>query len=280
MRANSATNGCGQLYTNYTLSFIDNLSLLKKTHSFKFGVEVRPIRMKTDRLGGTTYTFPNVTAFLANQPSSIQFLGDVSAVSPFTGKSGLLDLRQAYYIGYAQDEWRPTSTVTISYGLRYEYYSVLHEMNNHDVFFDMTTGTLGDPGRAWYQSSSNNFGPRFGISWSPASLKNKTVFQLGGGLFYGPRQTENQLQPAESDRVSTTITSGSNLAYPLNIPAVLAGYNINDPNLQFQPRAYAPGYHIPERFGSYTLSIQQELPGSAILTVAYVGQQGRNLFCW
>ena len=45
----------------------------------KFGVEIRPIRLYTDRLGGTTYTFPNITALLNNQPSQIQILGDVSA---------------------------------------------------------------------------------------------------------------------------------------------------------------------------------------------------------
>src|SRR5439155_8038713 len=130
VRANSATNGRGQPYTNYTLSFIDNLSVIKRAHTMKFGVEVRPIRMRTDRQGGTTYTFSNLTSFLANQPSSIQFLGDVSAVSPFSGKSGFLDIHQAYYIGYAQDEWKVLPTLTISYGLRYEYYSVLHDVNN------------------------------------------------------------------------------------------------------------------------------------------------------
>jgi hypothetical protein len=277
VRANSATNGRGQPYTNYTLSFIDNLSVLMRAHTFKFGAEVRPVRMKTDRLGGVTYTFSNVGAFLANTPSSIQFLGDSSSVSPFTGKSGLLELGQEYYIGYAQDEWKARPNLTISYGMRYEFYSVLSEKNNHAVFFDMANGTLGDASKPWYRSS-HNFGPRLGISWSPAALQNKTVFRIGGGLFYGPGKTEDLLHPAESDRVSTTITSGSNLAYPLDTQAVLAAYNVNDPNLQFQPRTYAPDYMVPERIGSYTFSMQQELPGSAVLTVAYVGSQGRRLF--
>src|SRR5260370_28116357 len=33
-----------------------------------------------------------------------------------------------------------------------------------------------------------------------------------------------------------------------------------------------------EKVLSYTASIQQALPGNAVLTVAYVGSQGRNLF--
>jgi hypothetical protein len=59
---------------------------------------------------------------------------------------------------------------------------------------------------------------------------------------------------------------------------VLGGYNINDPNLGYQPRAYGNGYRLPEKVLSYTFSIQQSLPGNSVLTVAYVGSQGRNLF--
>jgi len=35
---------------------------------------------------------------------------------------------------------------------------------------------------------------------------------------------------------------------------------------------------LPERILSYTFSWQQELPGKTVMTVAYVGSQGRNLF--
>nr|MDQ2899833.1 hypothetical protein [Acidobacteriota bacterium] len=38
------------------------------------------------------------------------------------------------------------------------------------------------------------------------------------------------------------------------------------------------GYTIPDRILSYSFSVQQELPKGAVLTVAYVGSQGRNLF--
>ena len=78
--------------------------------------------MSTDRLGGTTYTFTNLNAFLANQPSSIQFLGDESAPSVFNnGATGPRHFEQEYYIGYAQDEWRVSPKVTLNYGVRYDY---------------------------------------------------------------------------------------------------------------------------------------------------------------
>ena len=253
--------------------------MIHGAHNFKMGVEIRPVRLYNNQLGGTTYSFANVTAFLNNTPTSIAFNGDLSALSPFTGLSGVAQLDQTYYIGYAQDEWRIRPNVTLSYGLRYEYYSPLQEARNKVVLFDMTRGDIfpkfkGD----WYRSSKLNFGPRLGLSWSPRMFDNKTVLRVGGGYYYGPGQTEDQLQPEANDRIGRTISSGALLKYPLDIPAVYAGYDVNSPTLGYQPRAYGPGYGIPERILSYSASVQQELGRGTVLTVAYVGSQGRNLF--
>src|SRR5262249_17206828 len=99
IRANSAQNGRSQPYDPYTLSFIDSLSSVRGTHFVKIGGEVRKIFMQTDRLGGTTYSFTNLNAFLANQPSTIQYLGDMSSPSVFNnGATGPRNLRQTYFI--------------------------------------------------------------------------------------------------------------------------------------------------------------------------------------
>ncbi|MCU1235452.1 MAG: hypothetical protein JWP63_3419, partial [Candidatus Solibacter sp.] len=286
VRSNSSQNGRGQPYTNYTMSFIDNLSVIHKEHALKFGFEFRPIRLYTDRQGGTTYTFPNIGALLANTPSSVQVLGDTSAPDPWNNNAtGNRLLKQYYLIMYAQDEWKVRPNLTVNFGLRYEYYQPLHEDRNLFVLFNADTGKIAcgtTPGcdlpntTPWYKSSKLNFAPRLGISWSPTMFSGKTVFRVGGGYNYGPGQTEDQVQPIDSDRATRTLTS--NIAWPIIPSQVLAGYNINDPNLGYQPRAYGSGYQLPEKVLSYTASIQQELPGNAVLTVAYVGSQGRNLF--
>jgi hypothetical protein len=110
------------------------------------------------------------------------------------------------------------------------------------------------------------------MTYSPAE---KTVFRGGFGIFVGPGQTEDQIQPVESDVIRTTLTGG---AYPLNIDALRASFVSNEKTRSFQPRAYANEYTIPERIYQYTASIQQELPGQFGATAAYVGSQGRNLF--
>ncbi len=285
VRANSATNGRGQPYTPYSLGFIDSLNWIRGDHNFKFGGELRLIRMYTDRLGGTTYTFSNLNAFLANTPTSVQYLGDVSAPSPFTnGPGGTRLAKQEYYIGYAQDEWKIRPGLTLSYGLRYEYYAPLVEAHDQQILFDIDTGTLRPSSERPYRSSKNNFGPRVALSWSPDQsgtgffAGGKTVMRGGFGIYYGPGQTEDQIQPIESDRISSTITSGSLLAFPANIPGIVSNFNNNPNNRSYQPRAYSNDYQIPEKIYQYTFSWQQQLPYDLVSTAAYVGSQGRNLF--
>jgi hypothetical protein len=293
VRANSATNGRGQPYTPYTLSFVDSVNWTKGEHNAKFGGELRLIRLYTDRLGGTTYTYSNLPAFLANTPQSIQFLGDVSAPSPFNnGATGQRYAKQEYYIAYAEDEWKLRPNLTLNYGLRYEYYTPLREDRNLQVLFDITNGTLRPPTEAAFQSSKTNFGPRIAMTWSPNPNGSgffgggRTLLRGGFGIFYGPGQTEDQIQPIESDRVSSTFTSnpifpnGPALAFPLNSAAAVAFFN-NPANVNtraYQPRAYSPDYKIPEKVYQYTFSLQQALFNGTVLTAAYVGSQGRNLF--
>ena len=282
VRANSATNGRAQPYTPYSLSFIDNLSWTHGDHSFKFGGEVRAIRMWTDRIGGTTYTWASINNFLTNSLQSTQYLGDVSAPSPFfNGSSGQPQARQTYYIGYAQDEWKIRQNLTLNFGLRYEYYTPLREKDNRQILFDIVTGVLRDPAGDPLISSKANFGPRIAATWSPNPNATgffgggRTILRGGFGIYYGPGQTEDQIQPIESNRISSTISGG---AYPQDTNAIIANFINNPNNRSYQPRAYASDYTIPEKIYQYTVSVQQELPYKLGLTAAFVGSQGRNLF--
>ncbi len=285
IRANSATNGRGQPYTAYSISFMDNVTWIKANHTFKFGFEFRPIRLYTDRLGGTTYVFNTLPDFLANRTASIQYVGDLSDPSPFTGVSGVRLAMQEYYIGYVQDEWKITPELTLNYGLRYEYYTPLRERKNGQVLFDITNGTLRPSNEKAFNSKKNSFGPRVGIAWAPKDKlglglgRGRSVFRAGFGIYYGPGQLEDLIQPIESDRISSTVSGGS---FDPNINAFIASVRnnfINNPNNRnYQPRAYAPEYSIPEKIYTFTVSYQQELPYGITATVAYIGSRGRNLF--
>jgi len=285
VRANSATNGRAQPYTPYSLSFIDSLSLLTGNHNIKFGGEVRLLRLYTDRLGGTTYSYANLDAFLANTAATVQYNGDVSAPSPFNnGATGERFAKEEFYIGYVQDEWKVSPNFTLNYGLRYEYYTPLREDKNRQVVFDINKGVIQPSDTTIYKALKTNFAPRVSVAWSPFASRTgfigggKTVVRAGFGINYGPGQIEDQIQPIESDRIGSSFSNVLG-AFPLNIPLTVANFTNNPNNRSYQPRAYdQQNYRVPERIFSYTFSIQQELPARMGLTLAYVGSQGRNLF--
>jgi carboxypeptidase family protein len=276
IRANSAQNGRAQPYDPYTLSFIDSLSSVRGNHFVKTGGEARLIRMSTDRLGGTTYSFTNLNAFLANQPATIQYLGDESAPSVFNnGATGPRHLEQEYFIAYAQDEWHLNPRFTLNYGLRYDYYTPMKEANDLQVKFNIDTGQIDPNTTPMYRSTTTNLQPRIGATFGASE---RTVLRGGFGMFVGPGQTEDQIQPAaDSDRVSTTLSTGA-LAFPLDPNLAIANFVNNPNNRNYQPRAFANDYDVPERIWQYTASLQQDLGHGMVATAAYVGAQGRNLF--
>ncbi|MEO8649118.1 MAG: carboxypeptidase regulatory-like domain-containing protein, partial [Acidobacteriota bacterium] len=289
IRANSAANGRGQPYTAYSVSFIDSLTWIHGNHITKFGIEIRPVRIYTDRNGGTTFVFNSLTDYLSNNLASVQYQGDLSDPSPFNnGLTGNRLAKQEYYIGFAQDEWKIRPNVTLNVGLRYEFYTPLREQNNGQVLFDTTNGVIKPSDLAAFKTDKKGLGPRIGLTWSPRPESNgffgggKTVFRGGFGIYYGPGQVEDQIQPIESDRINSTLTGSSTVRFDPNISSFVNTIRtnfINNPtNRVFQPRAYTSEYTVPERIYSFTGSWQQELPGNVIMTLGYVGSRGTNLF--
>jgi outer membrane receptor protein involved in Fe transport len=273
VRANSATNGHASPYDPYSITIADTISRVAGNHVLKAGADVRMIRMETDRVGGTTYSFANINAFLANNPTNVQYVGNLSDPSVFNaGASGPRHIEQNYYVGFLQDEWRMGQKVTLNAGLRYDYYSVLRERDDHIIKWNIDTGVIDPPTTPEYDSKKNSFQPRLSLSFAPT---DKTALKGGFGIFVGPGQTEDQIQPVESDVIRTTLAG---VTFPVNIDQLRTNFVSNPNNRQFQPRAYANEYTIPERIYQYTASLQQELPGGMVATAAYVGSQGRNLF--
>ena len=288
-RQSSAGNGRAQPIDATSYSILDNLSYTYGNHAFKFGGEYRNIRVDFDQLGGTTLTYGSLLDFALNRNLTGAFIGDLSAPGDFRiatdpittisrPNSGFHRGRQFYAIAYAQDEWRMRANVTLSYGVRYEYYSANREKDNRAIQFDAASGRLLQPGEQdFFVATKGNFAPRLGLTWSPSRFNGKTVVRIGGGLFYGPGQYEDLIQPIESDVFRTNASFANGLA--ANTLATLQNPSPAAAPLPFTPRAYNTfGYRVPERVGQYGLSIQQELPGNTVLTVGYVGSQGRNLF--
>jgi hypothetical protein len=264
-------------YTAYEWSFIDNLTINRGAHTFKAGFEGNPRGIFMDQIGGVSITFPNVTSFLQNAPNLVSVSNNVSDPSPFhNGAKGVRKGNQ-YFLGmFFQDEWKLKQNLTMNVGMRYDYFSPLNERDGLAVQVNTDTGALITEGYH-FGASKLNFSPRLSFAWSPEKMQGKTVFRIGGGYYYGPGQGEDQWQPILNDLVVVTRSTGQ-ASYPVDRKSIISTFDPNSPTAGYQPRVYATGYQIPEKVLSYTASLQQTLPGQSVLTIAYVGSQGRNLF--
>ena len=150
---------------------------------------------------------------------------------------------------YFQDEWKATPTLTLSAGLRWEYYGVAHEATSRTTVFDLnqfhgvclgsgsfnvppTPGPINTPAcpknPALYDPNYKNFDPRISLAWAPSAMHGKTVFRTGFGIYHGAAQNDDLNAGLESDtfRVKVISQSGTftlNPAYEQTVPDLGSG---------------------------------------------------------
>jgi hypothetical protein len=279
-----------------SVSVIDQLTWNHSDeHTFTFGGEVRLLRTALDRRFGATYEFASFEDFLANRLASTLLVGDLGS---FTGDAvgGGRKARQEYYIAYAQDAYRPHRRVLLTYGLRYEYYSVLREARDRAVVFDPDTGTMLPPGTPFYRSRRNNFLPRVALAWSlrdsgeaddPVNA-GPTVISASFGMHVGPDALDTILRPIYSDSLRVKQAGG---AFPTDTGALAAAFASNPEGRGFLPLAIARDFSGPARVYKFDALLKQELLGrkstgtgdnkkilrELFLTLGYSGNRGRNL---
>src|SRR5262249_36217932 len=104
-------------------------------------------------------------------------------------------LRFSSWSVYARDQWQATKNLTISYGIRWEYYPIFSHDHYGAVRFDPATDNIliGGMGRVRCDTvasaNKKNFAPRFGAAYR---LNNKTVIRSGFGITVDPDNMRNQ----------------------------------------------------------------------------------------
>jgi hypothetical protein len=120
------------------------------------------------------------------------FPSQMGKVTQFTDPNSL---RFSDYGMYARDQWQVNSRLTLSYGLRWEYYPIY----SHDQYganrFDPVTDTIligcegGTPCNTGADATKKDFAPRFGFAYR---LNTKTVVRGGYGITIDPDNFRNQ----------------------------------------------------------------------------------------
>jgi hypothetical protein len=216
-----------------TLQLTDNLTKIYKSHTFKTGFMAQKIALPWTgppwsrgrfNFDGFFTSIPNrqdlstgraqflLQPIAATVPGGVDFVGGANQVqaSPF----GEIGSQRSYFGAYIQDGWRVSPKLTVNYGLRWDYFSLVGDDNWEQANF-----VPGAPGQAQYiiperhrniplsqsfidvlardginlvysdefgsgigRPQKYNFAPRLDFAWQPYQ---KLVVRGGYGLFYG-----------------------------------------------------------------------------------------------
>lgn len=259
-------NSAVDLEIGTTFSWIDSLTHTGGRHTWKVGGEIRRIRLNNsgNAIDTTTISYASINDFISNRLNSISD----------NGAEGIHGMRHTLFAGYVQDEFKATPNLTLNLGLRYEYYSVTHEVLGRAAVFDIPgCGGQCPHGTPYYFPDYTNFAPRLGVAWSPPQFHGKTVIRTGYGLFFVPNQNDDFSDPAESTAPRFSLSSAveSNLSYP--ITPFLGEVQTLGLSPKAIDRHRRDGY-----YESWNFMIQSELPRSFAAQIGYLGGEGHRLF--
>ncbi|MGO8984428.1 MAG: carboxypeptidase regulatory-like domain-containing protein [Terriglobales bacterium] len=171
------------------IQIIDHVSYTAGKHSFKFGGELHRNNVTNAAYGNSrgSITFLGSVLNPASTPLEDFFAGYPFKASVEVGNP-TLHLHNWAYSLFAQDTWQLRRNLTLNFGLRYEYSTVLQEQNNLLGNFNPNVGlvqvkTGANQISSLYNPDHTNFAPRFGFAWDLYGT-GKTVLRGGGGLTY------------------------------------------------------------------------------------------------
>ncbi len=259
IRATSNAATTGSVFDPRSLSFADTVTWSRGDHTMKGGFEYRRIQSDFQFLGSTEYTFNNINDFIDNKPNAVAVALDSPVFKP----------QQFYLIGYVQDSWQVNDRLTLDYGLRYDYYSVVNEADGRARPFFIEDNAFSDDADNFYNPDRNNIAPRLSAAYQ---LNERTVIRGGFGLFYGPGQFEDRIQPIENfierRRLGAADVPNNGLAYPVAPELYKNALSV---------RGYT--HERPDEYNvQYGVSVARELPGEVNLTIGYTGSQGKDMF--
>ena len=306
-----------ELQNSYVLS--ENLTWARGRHTAKFGTEIRREEFTIFQPASPRGNLAFSSTFTDNPADpGTGGTGFASFMAGLTDGGSINNLHNVDYFrwtysGYAQDDWRVTSKLTLNLGLRYELFMPVTERHNELGNFDLSdpstptifvpkgvnaqlTPTIASEVQVSATGSpslinvdKNNFAPRIGLAYQ---LTPKTVLRSGYGIFYGGQENGPYSNPSPGFNppffVSQSFTApcGAASANPAvedcsttGLSHLSDGFPLNslvDPNT---PTFFSVDKNLETPYmQQWHLGVERELPGNSVFEIAYAGSKGNKLY--
>jgi hypothetical protein len=328
-------DGSKRLSGTYTIG--DDVTWARGRHTFKFGVETHDIYSNSTNdfysrptldfnnfanFGGISALLPtgdpNIDANPTLQDMVWTLFGIVGSVTQaqFFDKQGnrtaddLRGFRQKDFAAFAQDTFKVLSSLTLNYGLRYQFNGVPYEV--HDLLSTLFTDPSGPAPFTFsiagqnehhlpplYSNDWHDFEPRIGIAWDPFK-DGKTSVRAGYGIFhdrlFGQLLGLTRGNPPFQQIFFQSLFGAPNASGVCPVPEMQTpfGLCIGPPLSQLPlppslgtsstvnqlagdlPFIIDPHLRMPYSQG-WNFGVQRELAGRVLMEVNYVGSKGTRL---
>jgi len=228
----------------------DYASWFKARHALKAGIRLRGIQVtdSTQLNFNGTFVFDSLAQYrdvLLSKPGTrpAQFL--------LSGGNPTAQVGQTDFGGFIQDAIRPLSGLGLSFGLRYETQTNIHD---------------------W-----TDFAPRFAFAWAPGargSQQPKTIIRGGFGLFY---DRVSELQTLQARRFDGRTQQRFNILSPDFFPLVPSLDSLAHSASQFATtQRLAADLRTP--YATQTaLGIEHQLPSHMVLSATFINTRSLHL---
>ena len=259
--------------TQRQVNLVDGLSWQRGTHSFKFGVDFRRL---TPQFRPLSYSQGAAFSTVSDSESGNHAAGLLQANNGATLLFRNLGI-------YAQDTWRASSRLTLTYGLRWDLEPPPATEEGPSIpallgysLVDFSQLAIAPAGTPPFHTTYSNFAPRLGVTYQLTQSRAwQTVASAGAGVFYDSvgAETGNVLANLFPPFGSTAIFF--NASFPLT-SAQAAPPPIPTSGTLQQIDTFNPNLKLPYTV-EWNVALEQSLGSSQALSLHYVGAAGRRL---
>ena len=196
---------------------------------------------------------------------------------------------------FVQDRWKATQALTVTAGVRYEYFGTPFNTLRTPAFTGLfnvdpvtRTGPFDQPNQV--AKDTNNYAPSIGFAYAPSFKEgirgflfgeNKTVFRAGYNIGYDSffnNIASNAAASSPNGNVSqftSTITTAAprgQAAFNNQLPTASTPVNATSAQTLVAPNLVNPYYQ------RWSVGFQRELPLNIVLDASYVGSKGTKLY--